>query len=100
MRGSGKSKADKTPVSLAKAILSLKTEREVDSFLRDLCTPGEIKDMNERWQIAQLLNAGKLSYRDIQEKTGSSVTTVGRVARFLKDEPYQGYRLILDRVGA
>lgn len=84
-------------MNLAQAILSLKTEKEVNSFLRDLCTPGEIKDFNERWQIAQLLNKGTMSYRDVAEKANASITTVTRVARFLKDEPYQGYQLVLSR---
>lgn len=84
--------------SLAKAILALKTETEVESFLRDLCTPGEIKDFNERWDIAQLLNQGSLSYRQVADKAEASITTVTRVARFLKDEPYQGYALVLKRL--
>lgn len=80
------------------AILLLRNEKECRDFMRDLCTPGEIKDMEERWQIAQILNQGEMSYREIQKKIGASVTTVGRVARFLKDEPYQGYRTILNRL--
>lgn len=87
-------------VSVYEALLSLKTEEEAKLFFRDLCTPSEIRDLEERWLVAQLLDQGKLSYRQIQEKTGTSVTTVGRVARFLKDEPYKGYRLILDRLSA
>ncbi len=85
-------------VSLYEAILLLRNEKECNDFIRDLCTPGEIKDIEERWQIAQILNQGEMSYREIQKKTGASVTTVGRVARFLKDEPYKGYRTILDRL--
>jgi len=84
-------------LTLAKAILSLKTEKEVNNFLRDLCTPGEIKDFEERWIIAQLLNTGDFSYRQIAEKASASITTVTRVARFLKDEPYKGYALALSR---
>jgi TrpR-related protein YerC/YecD len=84
--------------SLAKAILALKTEAEVENFLRDLCTPGEIKDFNERWVIAQLLDGGDLSYRQIADKAAASITTVTRVARFLKDEPYCGYALVLKRI--
>lgn len=86
-------------VSLERAILTLKTEREMEAFLKDLLTPQEYKALRERWEIANLLNAGELSYRDISKKTGASVTTVTRVARFLKDEPYQGYRLVLARTG-
>jgi TrpR-related protein YerC/YecD len=83
---------------LAEALLALKNPAEIEAFLRDLCTPGEIKDFNERWQIAQLLAGGALSYREIAEQAGASITTVTRVARFLKDEPYQGYKLALDRL--
>lgn len=86
--------------SLAEAVLSLKNPSEIEAFLRDLCTPGEIKDFNERWQIAQYLASGTLSYREIAEQVNASITTVTRVARFLKDEPYQGYKLALDRLSS
>jgi len=82
---------------LYKAILKLRTVGECFSFFRDLCTPAEINALKERWQIVNLLDQGELSYRQIAEKTGASITTIGRVARFLKDEQYQGYRLVLDR---
>ena len=51
----------------------------------------------ERWYVAKLLDKGKLSYRDINAQTGVSTTTIGRVARFLNEEPHQGYRTVLDR---
>lgn len=79
------------------AFLLLENRKEVEAFLKDLMTPAEIKAFEERWQIVQLLNRGE-NYRAIAAQTGASVTTVTRVARFLKDEPYQGYRLILDRM--
>jgi len=41
-----------------------------------------------------LLQEGELSYRDINAKTGVSTTTIGRVARFLRDEPHGGYRAL------
>ncbi len=84
--------------TLGQAILALKSEAEVNNFLRDLCTPGEIKDFNERWQIAQLLATGDMSYRQVAEKAQASITTVTRVSRFLKDEQYQGYALVIDRL--
>jgi uncharacterized protein YerC len=46
------------------------------------------------------LDEGKHSYREIHDLTGVSVTTVGRVARFLQTENFQGYRVVLDRVKA
>ena len=87
-------------LTLYKAFANIKDEKEFKAFLTDLCTPAEIKAMEERWQIAQLLSGGKLSQRAIAEKTGASVTTVTRVARFLKYEPYKGYVSILSNAKA
>ncbi|MBL4618055.1 MAG: TrpR like protein, YerC/YecD [Robiginitomaculum sp.] len=86
--------------SLLAAFSSFKTAKELERFLVDLCTPAELRALKARWQVAQLLDAGEMSYRDISEKTGASTTTVGRVARFLNEEPHQGYRLALDRLRA
>lgn len=83
---------------LARALLALRSEDEVDRFLQDLCTPAELRAFAERWRVAQLLDQGRLSYREIAEATGASTTTVTRVARFLRDMPYQGYRVALDRL--
>jgi TrpR-related protein YerC/YecD len=83
---------------LADAILALRSRAEVDAFLADLCTPSETRALAERWRVAQMLDAGALSYREIAEAAGASTTTVTRVARFLKDMPYNGYRRILDRL--
>ena len=82
------------------ALLSLKTRAEAEAFLADLCTPGEVRALSERWRVARLLDAGELSYRDIAQEAQASTATVVRVARFLKDMPYQGYRRVLDRLEA
>jgi TrpR-related protein YerC/YecD len=84
--------------TLAKALLSLKSTGEVRAFLDDLCTPAEIRAFAERFKVARLLDEGQLSYREISERTGASTTTVTRVARFLREMPHQGYRLVLDRM--
>jgi len=80
---------------LFKAIISLKSVKEAEQFFRDLCTLDEIKEMSERWQIAQMVNAG-LPYREIAKKLKVSTTTVARVALWLNNGA-GGYRLILDR---
>jgi len=82
--------------SLSEALLSLKTASEVKQFLEDLCTPAEIEAMVDRWRVAQLLEQG-LPYRDIREMTEVSVTTIGRVARFI-EHGTGGYRIALDRL--
>lgn len=92
------SSIDASLENLARALLALRSTGEACEFLRDLCTPGEIVALSERWHVARLLNDGALSYRDIHAETGVSTTTVSRVARFLFDESNQGYRLVLDRL--
>ena len=84
--------------ALARALLTLQTPQEVRAFLDDLCTPSELRAFAERFRVARLLDEGQLSYRDISERTGASTTTVTRVARFLREMPHQGYRLVLDRL--
>jgi TrpR-related protein YerC/YecD len=82
--------------SLSEALLALQTSQEVRLFLEDLCTPAEIEAMVDRWRVVQLLDKG-LSYRDIRELTEVSVTTIGRVARFI-DHGTGGYRTALNRL--
>ena len=90
--------AARSRVALADAVLSLKTRDEVDAFLADLCTPAELRAFAERWEVARLLDAGGKSYREIAVEAQASPTTVVRVARFLREMPHQGYRLVLDRL--
>lgn len=85
----------RTHIKLTDALLSLKTADELCRFMRDLCTPGEIREFEQRWEVCQHLYTEQLSYRDIAAKVGTSVTTVTRVARFLRDEPHQGYTAAL-----
>lgn len=89
---------DKEEKSLYQALLSLQTEEECFRFFRDICTPSEVQSLKERWRIAQMLDNKEGSYRQLHEKTGVSIVTIGRVARFLNQESYQGYRLLLDRL--
>lgn len=98
-RGAGQRKTvnETAEKELCAAFTLLETTEECRRFLYDLCTPKEIADMADRWWVARLLNEGRLSYRDIHQLTGVSVTTIGRVARFLEQENYQGYRQMLDR---
>ena len=68
--------------SLCAAIASLNTVEECRAFLRDLCTPAELQALADRWAVVGLLQDG-LPYREIHKITGVSVTTIGRVARYL-----------------
>lgn len=84
--------------SLESALLALENEGEMRRFLTDLCTPNELRAFEERWAIAQELDSGETSYRDIAQMLHASTATVTRVARFLLQERHQGYRLVLDRL--
>ena len=84
--------------ALFEAFSLLDNGAETARFLRDLATPGELESFAERWRIARMLDEGGNSYRDIAAATGASTTTIARVARFLREENHQGYRLVLDRL--
>lgn len=83
---------------LCKALSEIQNKEVMLRFLRDLCTPQEINALAERWSICQLLDEGELSYREINKKTGVSLATITRVARFLKDEPHHGYKTMLKTI--
>jgi len=68
--------------ALCTAILALRTPEECRAFLRDLCTPAEIQAMADRWVVVEYLRR-RLPYREIRRLTGISLTTIGRVARFV-----------------
>ena len=67
---------------LYSAILKLQTVEECYDFFTDLCTFSELKAMEQRFELAKLLNDG-LIYNDILEKTGASSATISRVNRSL-----------------
>ncbi len=89
---------DEQKKELYEALLLVKDTEEMSRFFKDLCTPQEIKALAERWRVCRLLDQGTLSYREINKLTGVSLATIGRIARFLKDEPHHGYQLILSRM--
>ena len=83
--------------ALFAAIASLETGEECRNFLKDLCTPAELQPLVDRWQVVALLQQD-MPYRKIHDLTGVSVTTIGRVARFLHDG-FGGYETALQRIG-
>ena len=76
-----------------KAFLQLKTKHEVFMFLRDLLTEDEIVEFSLRFDIAKRLSAWQ-QYKNIEQQTWASSTTIARVAKFLKGE-MGGYRKVL-----
>lgn len=87
---------DPAQEGLIKALLSLRSPGELRAFLEDLCTPSELEAMADRWRVVPLLTAD-VPYREIHDRTGVSVTTIGRVARCL-DLGSGGYRIAIERL--
>ena len=81
--------------ALFRAVISLKNVDECRSFFKDLCTPAELQALVDRWQVVGYLEQD-LPYRRIHDLTGVSVTTIGRVARFLSDG-FGGYQTAIKR---
>ncbi len=67
-------------MALYESILQLKSVEECCQFFDDLCTTGELRAMEQRFDVALLLDDG-LVYTEILEKTGASSATISRVNR-------------------
>ena len=95
-----KSKISKKEKSdhLYQAILMLENEEECYHFFQDLCTISELRSMEQRFEVAMLLNDGMI-YNDILEKPGASSATISRVNRCLLNGA-GGYESILDKIQA
>lgn len=77
-------KAEKRERSMAlyETILKLKDLDECCRFFDDLCTPTELRSLEQRFDVAVYLQQG-LVYLDILDKTGASSATISRVNRSL-----------------
>lgn len=78
-------KLDRKPRNeeMYRAILTLETLEECINFFDDLCTVSELRAMEQRYEVAKLLEKG-LIYNDILEQTGASSATISRVNRSLQ----------------
>ncbi|MBR5490894.1 MAG: TrpR-like protein [Oscillospiraceae bacterium] len=80
-----------------KAILALRDVDECIKFFDDLCTVSELQAMEQRFQVAVLLEQG-LIYNEILEQTGASSATISRVNRSLQ-YGNDGYSVVFERLG-
>ncbi|MBQ1331385.1 MAG: TrpR-like protein [Lachnospiraceae bacterium] len=69
-------------MALYETILKLKDTEECVRFFEDLCTPNELRSLEQRFDVAVYLQQG-LVYLDILEKTGASSATISRVKRWM-----------------
>ena len=82
--------------TLYQAILTLNSVEECKNFLQDLCTVAELQAMEQRMEVAVLLDEGRI-YNDILERTGASSATISRVNRALQYGA-DGYKAVLPRL--
>ena len=87
---------DKNVDFLFEAILKLQTLDECYDFFEDLCTISELRAMEQRFQVAAMLDEGRI-YSDIAKETGASTATISRVNKCLTYGS-DGYRVVLDRM--
>lgn len=71
-------------MALYETILQLKDLDECCRFFDDLCTPTELRSMEQRFDVAVYLKQG-LVYLDILDRTGASSATISRVRRAMLD---------------
>ena len=77
-------------MALYETILKLKDLDECCRFFDDLCTPTELRSLEQRFDVAVYLQQG-LVYLDILEKTGASSATISRVRRAMLDNGAGGH---------
>ena len=82
--------------NLFEAILCLENMEECYNFFEALCTVTELKALSQRFQVAKMLDSGKV-YSDIVATTGASTATISRVNRSL-NYGCDGYRVLFDRL--
>lgn len=85
MKGARKQRS----LPLYEAILNLKDLDECCRFFDDLCTPGELRSMEQRFDVATYLLQDQV-YLEILEKTGASSATISRVRRNILDNEAGG----------
>ena len=83
-------------MALYQTILELKDLDECYRFFQDLCTISELRAMEQRYDVAVLLEKGMI-YNDILDKTGASSATISRVNRALH-YGVDGYQQVFGRL--
>ncbi len=86
-------------MALYQAILAIRDLDECCRFFDDLCTPMELRSMEQRYDVAAALMQDQV-YMEIQEKTGASSATISRVRRnILENAAGRAMKEIISRLG-
>ena len=65
-------------------VLKLKSVAECRTFFEDICSPYELKTIEQRFLLLYLLSTGS-SYSEIAAETGASSATISRASRQLNN---------------
>ena len=89
----------KRSTGMYEAILQLRDLEECKRFFEDLCSPTELRSMEQRYDVAVYLLQDQV-YTEILEKTGASSATISRVRRNILDNEDGGaMRELILRMG-
>lgn len=91
-----KNKRSDPNCELYRAILTLRNVEECHTFFSDLCTPAELNAIEQRYEVARMLDSGMI-YSDILAKTSASSATISRVNRSLVNGA-GSYAMVFERL--
>lgn len=69
-------------IGMYKAILEIKDLEECCDFFEDICAVTELRSMEQRYEVANMLKKDKV-YTEIMHDTKASSATISRVNRML-----------------
>jgi Trp operon repressor len=81
--------------ALATALVSIKDRAEMELFLAELLTSGELCDVTLRWRLLELLAEG-MPQRKIAEELQISLCKITRGSRILKNKGSIARQLLLN----
>jgi len=67
---------------ITEVLSEINDKKEIFEFLRDLLSEKEILEFSNRFEVARMLE-NKTSYKNIEQKTWVSSTTIARISKFL-----------------
>lgn len=91
-----KNKHSNPNCELYRAVLTLRTPEECHAFFHDLCTQSELNAIEQRYEVAKMLNSGMI-YNDILAVTKASSATISRVNRSLVNGK-DSYVMVFERL--
>ncbi len=75
---------------------SIESADEMRTFLKELLTPGEVRDITLRWKLLELLAEG-VSQRKIAEDLKISLCKITRGSKILKQKSAMTARVLKER---